>query len=264
MTSPFEFPKVIDWIVEAGNIALSYYQTQITKKQKQDYSPVTEADEMVEQFIIDKIRQSNSQSNYGIIAEESAEKSGGDWQDKEYVWAIDPIDGTRVFINGLPLWCISIGLLKNGDTYRGAVYLPATGDIYYTNNEGAAFWNDRPLQGLISTEWNRDSFIGISSGAHKYFDIDFRRLRALGAIATHHVYVASGIAVAALHRKASLWDLAGAQAILAAVGGQAVYLDGTPLTFLEILAHENRACKGPILAGHPAIIKKLLPKIQTR
>lgn len=239
-------------------MALSYYQTQLTKKQKDDYSPVTIADETVEQFIINKIGQSCANpANYGIIAEES----GGDWQGKEFVWAIDPIDGTRVFINGLPLWCISVGLLKNGEPHRGVVYLPVTGDMYYTDNDGLAFWNKRPLQGLIAQEWNRDSFIGVSSGAHRHFDIDFKRLRALGAIATHHVYVAGGIAAAALHRKVSVWDLAGAHAILKASGGEAVYLDGTPLAFSNILINKDKTFPGPILAGHPAVIAKLLPRI---
>ncbi len=261
MTIPFEFSKIQAWVVEAGKIALSYYQTQLTKKQKEDYSPVTEADEAVEQFLINKIRHAYKQTDYyGIIAEES----GGSWQGKEFIWAIDPIDGTRVFINGLPLWCISIGLLRNGETYRGVVYLPVTNDIYYTDNEGRAFWNNRPLKGLLSTDWNRDSFIGVSSGAHQYFDIDFRRLRALGAIATHHVYVASGKALAALHRKSNVWDLAGAHAILTAAGGEAIYLDGSPLNFTEILLKDNKICKGPILAGHPGVIKSLLPKIKTR
>ncbi len=178
------------------------------------------------------------------------------------MWAIDPIDGTRVFLNGLPLWCISIGLLRNGEVYRGVVYLPVTKDIYYTTDEGVAYWNNRPLAGMLPTTWNRDSFIGVSSGAHRYFDIDFRRLRALGAIATHHIYVASGVAVAALHRQASLWDIAGAHAILKAVGGQALYLDGTSLALAEILAEEKRRCRGPVLAGHPAVIEDLLPKIK--
>ena len=104
MTYHFEISRVRAWLREAGTIALRYYQTQLTKRQKDDYSPVTDADEAVEQFIIGQIRQSYSTKDYGILAEES----GGSWQDKEFVWAIDPIDGTRIFLNGLPLWCISI------------------------------------------------------------------------------------------------------------------------------------------------------------
>ena len=130
MIDPFEFSKVRTWVIEAGNIALSYYQTQLTKRQKYDYSPVTVADEAVEQFIIGKIRQTDKTGNFGIIAEESE----GDWQNQEFIWAIDPIDGTRVFLNGVPLWCISVGLLRNGEAYRGVVYLPVTNDIYYIIN----------------------------------------------------------------------------------------------------------------------------------
>lgn len=258
MTHPFEFAKVQSWVVEAGKIALSYYQTQLVKKQKADDSPVTEADKAVEQFLIDKIRSTCNPADYGIIAEES----GGNWQNKEFLWVIDPIDGTRVFINGVPLWCISVGLLRNGEPYRGVVYLPVIGDIYYTNNQGLAFWNSRPLTGLLPATWDQDSFIAVSSGSHRYFDIKFRRLRALGAVATHHVFVARGAAVAALHRKTSVWDIAGAHAILTAAGGVAVYLDGAPLKLSEILTEQKTICKGPILAGSPPVVKALLSKIK--
>jgi myo-inositol-1(or 4)-monophosphatase len=189
-----------------------------------------------------------------------AEESGGDYQNQEFVWVIDPIDGTRVFIDGLPLWCISLGLLKEGEAYRGVIYLPVVNEIFYTDNEGFAFWNDRPLKGMLRTEWDRDSFIAVPSGAHRHFRINFRRIRALGAIATHHVYVAKGTAVAALHRNAKVWDLAGAHAILEAVGGSAIYVDGTPFSMAATLP--QGIVSQPILAGHPAMLEKLLPRIE--
>ena len=258
MSPIFDVAKVKAWAVEAGKLALTYYQTQLIKQHKDDYSPVTEADETVEKFIINKIRQACSANNYDIIAEES----GGDWQQREYAWVIDPIDGTRVFINGIPLWCISIGLLRNGDVYRGVVYLPLTGDIYFTDDNGVPFWNNRPLAGLLQSEWNRDSFIAVPSVSHKHFKVDFRRLRALGAVATHHVYVASGVAVAALHRSASVWDIAGAHAVLTAAGGVAAYLNGEKVSIAQTLAQQTNHFKGPMLVGHPAVVEKLLDKIQ--
>ena len=118
--TPFDYLQVQSWVREAGRIALTHFQTQLHRQQKADYSPVTEADKAVEDFIIGKIEQTYGWLDHGFIAEES----GGDWQGKEFVWAIDPIDGTRVFIDGLPLWCISIGLLRRGEPYRGVVYLP--------------------------------------------------------------------------------------------------------------------------------------------
>jgi fructose-1,6-bisphosphatase/inositol monophosphatase family enzyme len=257
-TSPFEFRKIQAWIREAGEIALGYYQTQLTRVRKDDYSPVTEADHAVEEFLISKVRQTYAAQDHIIIAEES----GGDWQNGEFVWAIDPIDGTRVFVDGLPLWCISIGLLRNGEAYRGMVYLPVINEMYYTNDEGIAFWNDRPLKGMLRTEWDRDSFIGVPSEAHHYFDIDFCRLRAFGSAVTHQAYVARGVAVAALQRQLSLWDIAGANAILTSVGGVAIYLDGRPVSMLDVLRQGK--CTGPVLIGHPQVVEKLLPKIKVR
>ena len=85
---PFELTTVKSWAVQAGEIALKYYQTQLIKKQKDDHSPVTEADEAVEAFIIRQIQQTGTECD--IIAEES----GSSWQEKEFAWAIDPIEAS--------------------------------------------------------------------------------------------------------------------------------------------------------------------------
>ncbi len=255
MSHFFEFNKVQAWIKEAGQMALRYYQTQLTREQKEDYSPVTEADKAIEKFLISQIERAYSTTDIEIMGEES----GGTFQSKEFAWVIDPIDGTRVFIDGLPTWCISMGLLRNGEAYRGVIYLPVLDEMYYTNDEGIAFWNQRPLKGMLRSEWHRDSFMAVSGGAHLHFAIDFKRVRALGAIATHHVYVARGCAVAALHRQTSLWDIAGAHAILTAVGGVAVYLDGTAVSLRDVSAEGK--FQRPMLVGHPAVVEKLLPKI---
>ncbi len=259
MILPFEISKIRAWLREAGAIALDFYQSQfLYKSYKSDHSPVTEADKAVEAFLVDKIKQAYLPYGHGLIAEES----GGEGQEHEFVWAVDPIDGTRIFADGLPMWGIAIGLLRNGEPYRGAVYLPALNEIYYTNDEGRPFWNDQPLGGRLRTDWDEDSFIAVPSAAHRHYKIDFRRMRALGAIATHHLLVARGAAVAALHRQASIWDIAGAHAILSAAGGIAVYLDGRPLALPEILA--KRQCRETILVGHPAVVERLLPRIEVR
>jgi myo-inositol-1(or 4)-monophosphatase len=256
MTSPhFDLRKVKAWVNEAGQIALSYYQTQLSLERKDDASPVTAADYAVEKFLIDKIEEHYGAQGHVIIGEES----GGTGQNSEFVWAIDPIDGTRIFINGLPLWCISVGLLKNGQAYRGVVYLPVLNEIYYTDEQGVPFWNEKPLTGMLPNNWGRDSFICLPSEAHHYFDIDFFRLRALGSAAVHQVYVARGVAIAALQRKLSLWDIAGAGAILTGVGAAMVYLDGTPVAMPDVL--QEGKVRGPILIAHPRIVEKLLPRI---
>lgn len=255
MTAPVDFTQTLPWLKQAGQIALRYYQTQLRRQQKDDYSPVTEADKAVEKFLVDKIWQQFDPAQFGLIGEEL----GGDWENKEYVWVIDPIDGTRIFIDGLPQWCISLGLLHRQKEHRGAIYLPATDELYYTDNAGQPFWGNRPLTGMMRDNWDRDSFIGVPSSAHRHFNIEFRRVRAMGSVAAHHVYVARGAAVAALHRNAKLWDLAGAHAILTASGGRAVYLNGQPFSLADLSNPASGAT--PILAGHPAVLKKLLSTI---
>ena len=257
-TSHFDLHRVKAWVKEAGNIALKYYQTQLSPKRKDDFSPVTEADHAVEQFLISKIGQHFGAKGHVIIGEES----GGSGQNSEFVWAIDPIDGTRIFINGLPLWCISVGLLRNGEAYRGVVYLPVLSEIYYTDDEGVPFWNDNPLNGMVRTDWEPDSFICLPSESHLYFDIEFGRLRALGAAVAHQAYVARGVAVAALQRRLSLWDIAGANAILTRVGAETVYLDGTAVAMPDVL-REGKV-RGPVLIGHPRVVERLLPRIRVR
>ena len=258
MSMSLEFSKIQPYIREAGQVALNFFQTGLTREYKADDSPVTKADQAVERFLTAKIEHLYSEFDYEIIGEEF----GGNNQGKEYSWAIDPIDGTRVFLDGLPTWCISVGLLRNSKPYRGAVYLPVIGEMYYTDDDGHAFWNGEPLTNMMASEWNRDSFIAVPSGTHRYFEVDFPRVRSFGAIATHHVYVARGAAVATLHRRAALWDLAGAHAILTAVGGVATYLDGSPVLLKDILIAGD--AKAPMLAGHPKLVEQLLPKIKLR
>jgi myo-inositol-1(or 4)-monophosphatase len=255
-TSHFDLHHVKAWVREAGDIALKYYQTQLSPERKDDLSPVTEADRAVEKFLIDRIEQHYGPNGHVIIGEES----GGSGQNSEFVWAIDPIDGTRIFINGLPLWCISVGLLRNGEAYRGVVYLPVLNEIYYTDDEGVPYWNDNPINGMVQTNWESDSFICLPSESHLYFDIDFGRLRALGAAVAHQAYVARGVAVAALQRRLSLWDIAGANAILTRVGVETVYLDGTVVSMPDVLREGK--IRAPVLIGHPQVLEKLLPRIK--
>jgi fructose-1,6-bisphosphatase/inositol monophosphatase family enzyme len=256
LTPPFEFLKVQGWIRAAGDIALRYYQTQLNRRQKDDLSPVTEADHAVEKFLIAKIQ--HHYPGHAIISEES----GSIGPPGEFIWVIDPIDGTRVFIDGLPLWCISVGLLRQGEAYRGIVYLPVLNEIYYTDDEGVVFWNERPLKGLMQADWTPDSFMGVPSEIHTYFDIDFGRLRAFGSAVAHQVYVARGAAAAAFQRRLSLWDVAAAQAILLGAGGIAIYLDGRPVLMPEVL--QLGRCRGPVLVGHPQLVEKLLPRIKPK
>ena len=120
-------------LLEAKNAALSClkisskeimsrFRTNMTVESKSDQSPVTVADRKAEEILRKKI--SKSYPGHGIIGEEFGEENS----QSEWVWTIDPIDGTRSFIRGLPLFATLIALLHKGDPVVGIISLPALGE----------------------------------------------------------------------------------------------------------------------------------------
>lgn len=108
----------------AGEIARKHFRASASVETKQDNSPVTIADKEIEQYIRDEIGRKFPE--HGIIGEEFAERKSS----SPYSWIIDPIDGTRSFIAGRPLFTTLIGLLENGKPLAGAVYQPNTNELW--------------------------------------------------------------------------------------------------------------------------------------
>lgn len=108
----------------ASEIPLSYFRQAILIEMKENMTPVTIADKKTEEFIRKELR--TSFPNFGIIGEEF----GQEGTDKEYVWTIDPIDGTRSFIRGIPLFGTLLSLLEHGQPIVGIMVLPALEETY--------------------------------------------------------------------------------------------------------------------------------------
>lgn len=105
----------------------------IDNKYKVGFDPVTEADREAERAIRKLLNEYYPE--HGILGEEF----GGENLDHSHVWVIDPIDGTRAFISGLPVWGTLVGLTINGDAKAGMMSQPFTGELFYTVGEGS-FW----------------------------------------------------------------------------------------------------------------------------
>ena len=125
---------------EAGETILKFstkgYETEY-KGRKNDY--VTEADFAAEKLIIDSIKKSFPDHN--IIAEESGEENNN----SEYTWVIDPLDGTIAFMTGIPLFAVSIGLLKHNKPYLGVVNVPAIAHFFYAEKGQGAYLNGKKI-----------------------------------------------------------------------------------------------------------------------
>ena len=115
----------------------------VSNKMASGFDPVTEADRQAELAIVTLI--SETYPGHGILGEEHGTKQG----DGRYVWVIDPIDGTRAFISGLPVWGTLVGLTENGNAVAGIMSQPFTGELFYADGTGAFYegpGGNRPMK----------------------------------------------------------------------------------------------------------------------
>ncbi|TKJ28591.1 MAG: inositol-phosphate phosphatase [Chloroflexi bacterium B3_Chlor] len=244
------------WARQAGDVALRYFN-RVEGSLKEDRTLVTQADYEIEDLLTGYLRATYPE--HGIIGEEGTKEIHGD-----YVWAIDPLDGTRVFLAGLPVWGISIGLLWRGRPWLGVFYMPLLDDWYYSASPASgAFWNDQPIQCPATDGWDEDSLLCVRSDVHRRYNITFPGItRALGSAAAHLCYVARGNAMAVLLDKPGIWDIAAGAAILQAAGGALRYLAGGEVQMENLL--EEGTARNPMLGAHPSLIDRLAHYIQPR
>ncbi len=227
---------------------------------KADRSPVTAVDRQVEAMLIERIQA--RYPGHLILSEESGLHPAlkGSAGEASFAWALDPIDGTRAFASGLPVWGISAGVLRGGLPYAGGFYLPVTGELY-SGTTREAWYNQRPMPRLETFDPDNPlTFLGVPSEFHHYFKIGAPRIRSMGSTAAHLAYVASGAAVGMLTRTTSLWDIAGVLPLAQAVGVELSYLSGRKFDPAELL--DGRSIREPLLAGLPAAFDALRRWIQ--
>jgi histidinol-phosphatase len=122
----------------AGRITLGYFNTGIRPDFKADDTPVTAADRAAEEFIRGEIER--TYPDHAIVGEEFGEKAG---QGQSFRWIIDPIDGTKSFMRGVPLYGVLIGLEVDGVIRAGASYFPALDEMLCAADGLGAWWNGR-------------------------------------------------------------------------------------------------------------------------
>lgn len=242
--------RIIIWIRRAGHIALQHFD-HITPQIKADQTFVTQADLEIEQFLSGQIKAAFPA--HLVMGEEQAKDK--QIESSASVWVIDPIDGTTAFVQGLPGWGISVGLLHQGKPRLGFFYMPLLNDLTYTNHQGEVYCNNQRLRQTIKRHLGVKDFLAVNASAHSEFKITFPRTRALGSIGANLMYTARGSSAGAFIPKAHLWDLVTGAAILMGVGGELRYIDGRPVDFLELL--DGRLIPKPVIAGHPDLQAKL-------
>jgi myo-inositol-1(or 4)-monophosphatase len=247
---------VQDWLREAGNIALTQ-RNQLSPTSKPDGTLVTDVDHQIEKLLHDRITQ--SYPGHQILAEEGTSNR---IMDSDYLWTIDPIDGTRAYVSGLPIWGISVGILKRGIPYAGLFFMPAT-DEMYGGTAKEPFLNNTPLSSLNHTDLQDPSaFIAVPSNTHRQYEISFPRLRSLGSATAHLAYVVRGAALAALTRNIYIWDIAPILPLAKANDIELVYLSGKKIDLNRLL--DGSLAPEPMLAAPSKLIEQIRGLIHPR
>lgn len=245
--------EIQGWLRQAGEIALDSLST-IKFSFKSDHSPVTDVEYRIESLFQEKIGRKFP--SHQILTEEQGTASGtGD-----YLWALDPIDGTKSFLRGLPSWGISLGLLHRTKPIAGFFYVPAVNEMFWGTG-GGAFLNGKPLPHRITLEESL-TFMAVPANSHIRYQIDYPRLQAFGSTALHLSYLARGVAAGVLTRRVNLWDIAGFLPILQYLGIKYQYLSGRPVDITALL--NGQKTPEPLLAAHPDMISTIQNMIHLR
>ncbi|MDP1654959.1 MAG: inositol monophosphatase family protein [Hylemonella sp.] len=234
--------------------ALDVEAVRVSQKQVNDF--VTEVDHASEATIIETLL--TAYPGHGILGEETGSTHGA--QDSEFVWIIDPLDGTTNFIHGFPVYCVSIALAVRGKVEQAVIYDPSRNDLFTATKGRGAYMNDRRIrvskrtqlkECLISTGFpfrkgdNFPAYLAMMS------DVMQRTagLRRPGAAALDLAYVAAGFTDGFFETGLQPWDVAAGSLLVTEAGGLVGNFTGDS-DFLD-----QKEC----LAGNPRIYGQLVP-----
>jgi myo-inositol-1(or 4)-monophosphatase len=214
----------VDTVKGAGQIALRYYGKG-DPHVKFDEQLVTETELGLGNYLRGRLGDHFPEHRlFGEADIESEYAHGG----KGYLWVFDALDGMANFQAGIPLWGISLALLENFWPILGVFFMPVTQDLFYARAGEKAYYGSHELTIPDQPEINNESLLFTYSRFNNHYRTTFPgKIRNLGSTGAHICYVACGRAEAALLAHVSYQDLAAAQIILEAAGGEIRKMDGS-------------------------------------
>jgi myo-inositol-1(or 4)-monophosphatase len=235
---------------EAGElIRSSFGGTHSVEFKTNELNLVTETDKASEKLITDFIRK--KYPSHGILAEEGS----GAYPDKvgtEYLWVIDPLDGTTNFAHSLPIFAVLIGVQKNGETIAGVVY-DIMRNVFYSAEKGSGSFENSKRISVSKNDYLGHSVLvtgfpyNIRENPDKAFErfiaflTEARAIRRLGSAAIDFCYVASGVFDGFWEVSLHPWDICAGKLIVEEAGGVVTDFDGNEIDIYSkrILATNN-------------------------
>ena len=218
-------------VKRAGKEVLKYFgKSKIKETKTSSIDVLTEADLISEKLIKDAIKK--EYPDHGIIAEES----GIENEDKEYVWVIDPIDGTDNFVHSNPLFGVIIGVMKNKEMLMSAIYLPVMDELFFAKKGEGAFLNGERIKCSNISTIDGSRFILNGWFDREVFEYNCMILKdakdkesvcsSFGCAAVVFAYLASGRKDWHITRNFTLWDIGVPSLLCQEAGLDVKFIDG--------------------------------------
>jgi len=238
-------------ILKAGKLAKDY-KKNISIRYKSKDQPVTNADIAIDDFL--KSFFKSKTPSIGWVSEET--KDNESRFSSDLFWCLDPIDGTRSYINGKPEYTISLALIKRNKPIIGYIFNPETEEFFFAKENHGAFCNNKKI--FVNNNNNiRSSKYGISSSEIKkleqYDFLEDQNILRIGSIAYKIALVAKGeIDVAISFTKKNDWDLAASDLILKEAGGKINKISGE-----KIIYNSSHMKIDSVIASNINLMRKL-------
>lgn len=240
----------------AGRLTLEYFQSdKLSVERKADNSPVTQADRGAERYLRRRISEEFSAD--GIIGEELGEQSGT----SGFSWILDPIDGTKSFMSGVPLYSQLIGILLDNESVAGVIHIPALDECVFAARGEGAWWRQRgspPRRARVSSRERLADGIFVTSQVDSFWRRDagdaFVRLQQKAYVTRTwgdgygYLLVATGRADVMVDPIMNLWDAAAIKPVIEEAGGTFTDWQGNPTVHSGEGIATNRRIRDEVLA----------------
>jgi myo-inositol-1(or 4)-monophosphatase len=228
----------------------------IATEYKIGHDPVTEADRSVDAAL----RQTLLREGEGWLSEETADNPSR--LDKERVWIVDPLDGTREFVQGLPEFCVSIGFVENGIPVAGGIYNPATRETFLGAVDSGVLYNGQPVRASQRTGLEGALILAsrseVKRGEWKQFENGPFKIQEMGSVAYKLALVAAGLAdITFTLTPKNEWDVVAGAALVKSAGGFVSTLEKTGL-----IANRRDPLLSGLLASGPFLKAELLSLVE--
>jgi len=226
--------------LEAARVVLTRFTSgAIEAEYKAGHDPVTEADRAVDAVL----RQELLRDGEGWLSEESVDDLSRLTKDR--VWVVDPLDGTREFVAGIPEFCVSVAMVENGRPVAGGICNPATNEIFLGSVDSGVTYNGKPAKASQRTSLDGALVLASRSemkrGDWKQFENAGFKIRPMGSVAYKLALVSAGLAdVTFTLTPKNEWDVAAGAALVQSAGGFVSTLENSPLRCNQ---------KSPLISG---------------